>query len=477
MTQAQCGLCLSCGAPFLPSSKEVSFYNRKGNLSVLYLNAEFENDPELRRLFDKPKFSEPRDMAHIFHVSHHSTAIDYMCNHHTGDESPTMPAAGHALPRRNGPLPYFISPTSNVGPHCAVWARPPEDERLDFSTMLDHIVDSASHVSRHNRDTRRPLSIDMTYPMCKGCNAIMTSTANMRYIVGFCATARSNQNGCIIPNDTTPISAAVASKGGGRELKFAYGNWTCPNPAVVSLHPAYDATDAVAPHVAYFLHTCLPFVSDAHPDPFDNAAMPGSVRTARTLYIELSWLILEIACIATLIEFGHRYDGGGRSHGMQQHWGALDIYVSFFLWRLFEFDHKEAVLRTGLDFQQWHQKYFWDVIHCTALFPAPLPNATVGVTVYNSTDINSRDLLELICERLMDIYLVKLPPLFNFLRGFNPAPPLTDEQLFVNKYFLPLRAMVQLRNTAIAQARPLPFPTPRPSPPMTARFTDKGQGL
>lgn len=451
MTQAQCGLCLSCGAPFLPTSKEVSFYNRKANLSVLYLNAEFENSPELRRHFGKPKYSEGRDMAHIFHVSHHSTAIDYMCNHHTGDSDLVLPAAGHAFPQNNGPLPFFTSPTTSKGPLCALWNRPPEDERLDFHRLLDSIVASASAAIRHNRDARRPQAIDMTYPMCKGCNAVMTGTANMRYLVGFCATARSNQNGCVIPLDSQRITVTKASTGGGRELKFAYGHWTCPNPAVITMHPAYDASDAVAPHIAYYLHTCLPFVSLANPDPFNVRVMPGSVRSARGLYIELSWVILEIACLASLIEFGHRYDGGARSHGMQQHWGALDIYVSFFLWRLFEFNHKEAVQRRGLDFPQWHQKYFWDIIHCTALFPRPpLPNATVGVGVYNTTDVNSSDLLELICDRLMDIYEDRLPPLFNFLRGYKPTP-LTEKQLFVNQFFLPLRAMRSLRQAAMNQ--------------------------
>lgn len=459
MANQQCGLCLSCGAPFLPNSKQVSFYNRKGNLSVLYINDEYENDRELRALFHVPKFSDPREGAHIFHRSHHQTAIDYMCNHHRNDDAPEWTASGK-LREFNGPLPYLNAPTAvkdgTRGPSVAVWDRPSKADRLDFGDLLELIVDLASHKDRHHYDARRPQSIDITYQMCKGCNAIMTATANMRFLIGFTAGSERNSNGSIIERDLKPIRCRTADAN-GNGLLFAFRSWTFDPGEHEEEHPNYTKDDIMDPHVAYYLHLCLPFLDAPSDNPFNTTDMPGTVRTARSLYLELSWVILEIACIATLIDKGHLYDKGSRSHGMAQHWGALDIYVSFFVWRLCEFHHRKAIHKSGLDFPQWHQKYFCEAIHCPALYPGRiLPNTTIGQLVCPATDMNSRDLVETICTNLVELYSHTLENLRWFVTANPPAPPLSDEWLFVTKYFLPLDTMRLLRQLGGTQVS-LPF--------------------
>ncbi len=68
------------------------------------------------------------------------------------------------------------------------------------------------------------------------------------------------------------------------------------------------------------------------------------------------------------------------SNGIHQYYGALDFYVSFFLWRLLEFQFGTSISRSGLDFAAelpvspvaplvpLTRKYYWDAMNCRALF-------------------------------------------------------------------------------------------------------------
>ena len=88
------------------------------------------------------------------------------------------------------------------------------------------------------------------------------------------------------------------------------------------------------------------------------------------------------------------------SHGMHQHLGALDLYVSFFLWRLVQFEFGARVSAV-LDFVQWHQKYYWDAIDCKAMFKRNHSHDIIGRFVYGTTNQPGRALVESICKNLI----------------------------------------------------------------------------
>ena len=437
--QHQCGLCLSCGAPFLPKADDVDLFRHKGNTSVLFLNMEFQNNRDLRRQYEYAKYAGTQDAAHVFHDSHHRYAIEYMCHHHTGDSDVTWGLNPNALvvpAAQNCPLPYFRTPTSKrgKGPMVATWNRPPQADRLDFSPLLDAVILAA------NAGTARPVLLNLgeTYALCRGCNLIMTQQNNMDFHLGL-RNMRAVNDGPLVQG--SPVSQWRANDQ-RVDQPLAFGRWSrVLGPP--TQHPLGDGTDDLTPLLAYYLHMCLPFVAlPGSPDPFQTRiAAPNMRQPARTLYLELCWVILEVACVATLRDLGRLYAPvGARSHGPQQHSGVLDFYVSYFVFRLMQFEHGLLVRRAGLDFVQWHQKYYWDALNCKGLFPVELATSLLGARVYSSVAQPSRDLLEDICGGLMNLYTADLQPLIMFVT--NQSAGLPPE---ITAYFLPLPAMRELK--------------------------------
>jgi hypothetical protein len=123
--------------------------------------------------------------------------------------------------------------------------------------------------------------------------------------------------------------------------------------------------------------------------------------------------------------------------------------VSYFVFRLMQFEHGLLVRRAGLDFVQWHQKYYWDALNCKGLFPVELATSLLGARVYSSVAQPSRDLLEDICGGLMNLYTTDLQPLIMFVTDQRAGLPLE-----VTAYFLPLPAMRELKARSGRQVRP-----------------------
>ncbi len=438
--QHQCGLCLSCGAPFLPKASAVDLLRHKGNTSVLFLNMEFSGNNDIRQRYEYAKYASPKDASHLFHDSHHRSALEYMCEHHTGDSDvgwhgPIVPnALVPAAP--NGPLPYYRSPTSkrSKGPMVAVWNRPPPQHRLDFTPLLDGVVHAA------NQTTARPTlqNYAETQALCRGCNLIMTQENDMHFHLGL-GRMRAVNTGPIVSG--TPVRHYKANDRNTDALA-AYGVWR-KAAGTPTQHPLGNASDDLTPMVAYYLHMCLPYVQlPGHPDPFQQHIANAPMRFhARSLYLQLCWIILEIACVATLRDVGRLYAPvGSRSHGPQQHSGVLDLYVSFFLFRLMQFEFGTNVRREGLDFVQWHQKYFWDALNCKEMFPVEQATALLGARVYSSVVQPSRDLVQDICGGLMHLYDHELRPLILFVTNQHGTLPME-----ITSYFLPLPVMRELK--------------------------------
>jgi hypothetical protein len=449
-TNKQCGLCLSCGAPFPPSTRNVALFGRRANLSIVYIDHHVGNNPDLNARYHNPCFSAPVDASHMFHESHHQAALDYMCNHHTGDN---IPAGGtvnigvtHRLPDKDGAFPFYKGGRSKKEPHVATWDKPEKEDRLDFGVLLDHIKSKQTN----DLDTAFAQNLNQTYLLCKSCNAIMTSVAYMRYIVGFSTNADRNPHGCIIPADKKPIKcyAAVTARA---DVKRASKAWYRKKQSPEQLYPTRASTeDPVSPHIAYYLHMCLPFRDPADPDVFDDLIGRNSGIAGRSTYTELCWIILMIACLATHIEKGSLHGDHKPSHGQHQQYGVLDIYVSFFIWRLCEFDYGPELARSGIDFVQWHQKYFWEAVHCRGMDKYL---AVVGLAAYGSVEVNSRALVQDICAKLMQLYMGPIKPLIMLITGsiqpeIDTSTELGKDQMFVKNFFLPLSGMRTLMRVA-----------------------------
>jgi hypothetical protein len=445
MTDNQCGLCLSCGVPFLPVANEIDFFNREGNLSILFLNTEFKTNRDIMRMYEYPKFSSEREGAHMFHRSNHATAIQYMCERHTGDSDVGwLPGAGFpnaVIPDANNEafLFYHAPTASDKKAGAACWQAPPRNERVNMRPLRDTLM-RISRVASARPITQNLLQM---YDTCEGCNKIMTQMSHMRFLLGFKSAGRKNTRGPIIrPNANGPISQYKVSMR-RHDLDHAYGRWSLINGNGV-YHPIMTDQDSDAPHIAYYLHLCLPFMNPGQPRDVFHGMGPNLRDSGRKLYLEQCWIILEIACLATLVQEGLVvYPNDNPSHGKHQQRGCLDLYVSFFLWRLAQFEFGDGLGHFSLDFIQWHQKYFADARNCKALFRPNERRSTIGELAFSTSNQNSKALVEQICRRLVNFYTRKLRNLVLFVANVtaNLPPEITD-------YFLPLSALRVLRTKA-----------------------------
>lgn len=442
----QCGLCLSCGVPFLPDVSKIELFNRAGVLSVMFLNNEYSRTAEITQLYESPKFASEKHLAHLFHDSHHGVAIKYMCDLHDDDEDVGVgfvPAHNALIPagQLNAPFLYFKTPTSKnfKGPQAAMWARPRQDQRLNLRPLCIYLRAAA------NLQQTIPVghNLGATVSTCMGCNMIMTQQADIRYLLGYKTVGQRNTNTPVI--EERPIHQYTANAHQAT-LDQAYGVWTIVNPPAVPVaRPAMDDADSDSPHVAYYLHKCLPFKAAAR-DWFASAITRPAMRASvRRLYVEQSWLLLEIAAVATLVERGKVTEPGGRlSHGLHQHFGVLDLYVSFFLFRLIEFKHGRALRRTGVDFVQWHQKYYCEALNCRGLFTDHQNRGVMAQRMYSTTDQNTKELIEQLCGRMLAHLNGRLEPLvLHITGGVNVPRP-------IERFFVPTGMLRTLRNKSRA---------------------------
>ena len=427
MSDQQCGLCLSCGAPFLPDIDDIDFFNREANLSVLFLNTQFKQNPEIQRTYDVPKLCSKRQASHIVHVSYHQTALDYMCNRHTDDNDVGIGAGfnmvgGSAVPDlANAPFLYYHTASTKEGPKAATWARPPEDRRIDMGDLLDRIEEAYDNDPVH----AQPFQPGRMYDICAGCNALMTQKSHFRFLLGCRGAGAKNMRGCIVARDAFTQYNVESRR---HALPDAYGVWQVQNGGVRRA-PRRIKTDSEAPAIAYYLHMCLPHQGAGQQNYF-NRFRPTALRLAtRQVYLELCWVILEIACLATLLDEGTatKPRETKRSHGRHQHLGVLDLYVSYFFWRL-------AVYCLGgrkqMDFVQFHQKFFSDARNCPGLLPESSRRVTTGSLMYSASSQSAKGLVEEICSYLMFYFKNELQPLVELCCGGG------DVDKPIKEYFL-----------------------------------------
>ena len=408
----QCGLCLSCGAPFLPGEDDARYFNHPGNLSVLYLNGEFRRHPEMVDRYEKPKFTGPRQEAHVIHGSHHEPAVLHMQRHHKCDNSLNLPTAG-ASPSSQAkrPFPFFQIPSKNQHPRMAAWKRPEKDERIDFEDLLTLLGEIGNAVDSNRQNLSD--SCGATYITCQGCNLVMTQKSNFEFILGCNPSATRSRPDPLVKRDKIKVCQAGAN---GETLSAAYEKWTCPHPDNFTEHP--DRGDCIDPLLAYYLHMCLPWVSRENENYFKRNRFGKSHAKARELYIELCWLVLEISCLLRNLSLGKSYNQGKHSHGIKEQLGPLDFYVSFFMWRLVQYENLDELHGTSVDFIQWHQKYFCEAEFCPDLFDR-IP-VVMGADLDVDINATSRVVVEEVCRKLVRLYREKLRRVGWLVVGKNP---------------------------------------------------------
>lgn len=427
MSDQQCGLCLSCGAPFLPNIDEVDFFNREANLSVLFLNTQFKRNPDIMRNYNVPKLCSERQASHMIHASYHETALEYMCKRHRDDQDVGMgiaPAVGNAVPdANNAPFLYYHTATGNNGARAARWDRPGNGSRIDMSPLRDLLLAETLNGVWHKIPSSQ---VGVKYDICAACNALMTQKSHMRFLLGCRNAGNKNTRGNLVPRDAfTQYNMDVH----GATIDSAYGTWSFRNVAG-RLAPRRVKSDSDAPCIAYYLHMCLPYQAAGTPNFFDRNRFPRHRLRIRSLYLELCWVILEIACLATLNEESTATKPGSKkSHGEHQHLGVLDLYVSYFMWRL-------AIYGYGgmrqIDFVQFHTKYFWDGRNCPGLLDDGDRTVIIGKLMYDTSQQNPRALVEKICANLVDKYYNELSPMIRLCTGFNAAIPPTVKEYFAS---------------------------------------------
>jgi len=129
------------------------------------------------------------------------------------------------------------------------------------------------------------------------------------------------------------------------------------------------------------------------------------------------------------------------------------LYVSYFFWRLMQYDHARALHAMGMDFVQWHQKYFWEAMHLPGI--GARDYVVFGLAVYSGTRVASKILLEAICRRLIDLYNDQLKPLVRFVtEGFGgPGVVLSPAEDFVKRFFVSPASLKRLKRLAMQYVR------------------------
>lgn len=412
MSDQQCGLCLSCGAPFLPDIEEVDFFNREANLSILFLNTQFKRNPDIMRTYHVPKLCSERQASHIIHASYHEAALEYMCKRHVYDDDVNMggvPGAGTVVADvPSAAFLYYHTATGNKGAKAARWIRPPENERIDMQPLLDLLLVEQQHIGLFMPPVT---GVRDKYDICAACNALMTQKSHMRYLLGCRNAGNANTHGNLIPQNSF---RQYTMDSHNKTLENAYGHWTFKNNQHTAA-PVRAKSDSDAPCIAYYLHMCLPFERPGQANFFNNVDFPQHRKEIRSLYLELCWVILEIACLATLNEEATATKPGSKkSHGEHQHLGVLDLYVSYFMWRLALYCRGT---RHQINFVQFHQKYFWDARNCRGLLKDGDRAVVTGTLVYDTSKQHPKALVEKICANLIDLFSKDLFPMMELCTG------------------------------------------------------------
>jgi hypothetical protein len=385
----QCSLCLSCGAPFLPIAEDMVVYDRVGNISVFYFQKLVKNNDVVQKTVVRPNFCARADASHILHQAHHRHAVEY-----------TIEKRLRVQERADGWFPFMRTPGGrNKRALLALWAAPAANMCLDLGPLGRYI--DALETDGHQAPDYAP-----TVLCCNDCNMVMTMKFWFQYHL--CAGSQVNAT-CIIPD--AAVEVRMANLNGRRNELDTSSHWT-PRANVENHYPlpAYSRNhDVLTAMLGYYLELCTPH------------GTPGLLAPAkmehRALYTHMCWVVLEVACLLCEYWRGSR-DAEQRRGGKKRYrcpktpLGAVELYFSYFCWRVVGFRYAQM---RAISFATWHQIYMWYAGDCEALFPReegePWNRLIADRLAPDDMYMGSRELVQEVAgnmTRLLDRHIMRL---------------------------------------------------------------------
>ena len=345
----QCGLCLSCGAPFLPMGEDVVEYDKLGNISVFYFQKLVRTSEVLRKTVGKPTFCSKPQEAHLLHETHHQHAVMY-----TVDKA----ADGHHVHEEE--FPFMRNPTgSSAEALFARWQNPGAADVLDMKPLADFISGLSTQGELVPDYDNKPRC-------CHDCNSTMT----MRFWFDYHLTGAADGNASkIIPNNSFTVFQAD-TRGNGNNKIEKYPEWTRGAPEGTYPKPSTSREkQIIGAALGFYLdYSCRPLNT---PGLADLGAAGYDKGQHYALYLHMCWVVLEVTCL--LSEYWRGSGDAEQSSRTIKHnqclktpLGAAELYFSYFCWRIVCFRYETV---RGLSFQSWHQIYMWYASDCETLFP------------------------------------------------------------------------------------------------------------
>jgi hypothetical protein len=422
----QCGLCLSCGAPFLPTGEDIVEYDRLGNISVAYFQKLIRNNELLQKTIEKPTFCSKMQQSHITHETYHRHAVEFV----------TIQAEdGNAV----GAFPFMRAPKGKKPKALfAEWEPPTAATVLDFKPLADFIS---------GLPTRGELAPDLENKpsCCHDCNMVMT----MRFWFDFHLTGGSAGNESkIVPEDSLTVYKAD-TRGAANNNIEGYRHWRKGDR--LETYPKRRTSkeeQVIGAALGYYLdHSCRPLNTPGLSD----VASPGYAKIEHyKLYLHMCWVVLEVTCL--LCEYWRGSGDAEEKSQSKKHrqclkspLGAAELYFSYFCWRIVCFRYETV---RGLSFPTWHQMYMWYASDCAELFPREDNEWSVRLMAdrLSPEDMyaGSRQLVEEVSRNMTTVLRDSIMRLGAHLSG--------TKSIQLERYFLPRKYLQEL---AVLMHRPV----------------------
>ena len=448
-TLAQCGLCLSCGTPFMSTPLNAVDF---GDSCMLYLHKEYNLDDTVRESVSnagKIRLMGNMQRAHLVHDKAHSVAVGYAAykmpigdvdipdHNQVGDDAhPALHAVGGAHLRWDEPVAEGVRFGSN-DKVMAAWASPApqRDEVLDLYT---EVMESGDFESEWTPFTFLP--IPPTYSsdtqnnivlLCDICNLAATSLGQFSKILHE-----------LVPRNTYDLYAV---QGGNLKnpVMSNFGEWR------VNSNAGPRVTRNLTAEVAVFLHSCT------------NLALPPALHLAPeverivlqnrvALLTHLNWITLQVVCLAEQA-YAPLLNVKLPKH-TRIYTGLADLYISLWLWLYSRWRYDDLM---NVSFACWHQKYMWVCVDCPALWrdgagrDRTVSNLLSYVLPQQAGATPARDKVAACVRGLLALYQVVLP-VVRILTGH-----LVD--IRVRDFFLPFSEALQLERISAAHCREYSF--------------------
>ena len=429
----QCGLCLSCGAPFLPMAEDMVEYDKLGNISVLYFQKLVRTSELLQKTINKPTFCAKAQESHLLHQTYHRHAVEYLMDR--------AREGLHAIDwdgDDDQAFPFMRSPTSKKAQALfASWDAPEADDVLNFKDLADFILSLSTDGGLADDYDNKPRC-------CHDCNMTMT----MRFWFEYHLTGGAGGNESkIIPDGSIQVYKADTNGDNNNDVA-KHEQWGVGEREDAYPQPRMSRDkQVVGAALGFYLdHSCRPLETPGLID-FSSAAYDKHEHYA--LYLHMCWVVLEVTCL--VCEYcrgsGDAEDSNRtikRNQCLKTPLGAAELYFSYFCWRIVCFQHAEV--RT-LSFQSWHQFYMWYASDCEALFPREdhfwSSKLMADRIIPDDTNIGSQKLVELVSHNMTNLLRNHIMKLGSYLAREDPSGRLSRR---LQRYFVPRHYIQDLTN-------------------------------